>query len=330
MMQTDFTNRIRVQTNQLPKELTHAEIDETARSIALFYKSGEFICQTFFTPPLLGKINWVDGLDTSAQVYFREINFIVPNLLHLRLVGDEKDIREMCRNERLYDLLKGIQSTYTEEIRSRRYLDTTVGKQHWDLIVSLDKRNYWFANNVNYKGSKTRIDHVLIVGDRLLGLTESGEVIYTQLTPEVLEKEDLLLDVQPMEEVNKLGKVDLLEAVPNSDETFLVTIKNRVYQFTIWGDMVHFDMLDEKVERINSINFNNTRTIIATTDGIYELDVIEMPNMVKPTSLPRQIANPHLKTKFKTALYVEDPYILGVHPAMGVFAKTEDEKVVFF
>jgi hypothetical protein len=146
MRTQDFTNRIKVQTNVLPRELTQPEIDETARGIALYYKNNEFICQTFFTQPVLGEINWIDGLDPDAQVYFREINSIGPNLFHMRLIGGEDDIRKMFTNQHLYNLLHGIQRTLDDKVRSRRYLDTTMGKEHFDIIVSLDKKTYWFAN----------------------------------------------------------------------------------------------------------------------------------------------------------------------------------------
>lgn len=330
MKSRESINRIKVQTNRLPRELTRSEIDETARGIALYYKDNEFVCQTFFTPPVLGEINWIEGLDPNAPVYFREINYIGPNLFHIRLIGKEEDIRKMFTNQHLYTLLRGIQGTFTENVRSRRYLDTTIGKEHCDLIVSLDKKTYWFANWVKLNNQKTRIDNVLFAGNRLLGLTEKSEVVWGQLIPDVVEKQDFMLDVQLLDNVNKLGKIDLLETVPNTDDFFLATIKNTIYQFNIWGDLIYFNKLDDQVEHIKSIDFNNTRSIMSTTDGIYEVDVQEMPNMVKVTSLPRQIANPHLRDKFKMAMYVEDPYILGINPAIGVFAKTEDEKVVFF
>ncbi|GEM_PF-2116159 len=327
---TDFTNRIKVQTNQLPRELTQTEIHESARSISLYYRQGDFICQTFFTPPILGKINYIEGLDKSAQVYFREIQLIGPNLFHVRLVGAESDIRDMCRENRFYELLKGLQTTFNEQVRTRRYLETTTGKDQWDLIVSLDKKTFWFANYVRLEGKDTRLKNIIIVGDRLLGLTDDQQVVSGQLTPDIIEQQDLRLEVTPMKEVNEHGKVDVLENMPNTDDMFLATIKNGIYQFTIWGDLVHYDVLDDKLQRINSVNFNHTRSIMATNEGIYEMDVSEMPNMVKVTSLPRQIANPHLRKEFKTALYVDDPYILGVYPAVGIFAKTRDEKVVFF
>ncbi|MEJ2049094.1 MAG: hypothetical protein P8Y60_04485 [Calditrichota bacterium] len=330
MKTPELMNRIKVQTNRLPKELNRPEIDETARGIALYYRNNEFVCQTFFTPPVLGEINWIEGLDPNAEVYFREINYIGPNLFHIRLIGGEDPIRKMFTDQHLYNLLWGIQGTLNESIRSRRYLDTTRGKERYDVIVSLDKKTYWFANWVKLNNQKTRIDNVLIAGNRLLGLTENHEVVWSQLTPDVVEKQDVLLEVNPLETVNKLGKIDLLETVPNTDDFFLATIKNTIYQFNIWGDMIYFNKLDDQVKHITSIDFNSKRSIMSTTDGIYEVDVQEMPNMVKVTSLPRQISNPHLKNNFKMAMYVEDPYILGINPAIGVFAKTEDEKVVFF
>jgi hypothetical protein len=258
------------------------------------------------------------------------MNYIGPNLFHIRLIGNEDDIRKMFTNQNLYNLLRGIQGTLNEEVRSRRYLDTTKGKDHYDVIVSLDKKTYWFANWVKLDDQKIRIKNVLIAGNRLLGLTEKQEVVWGQLTPDVVEKQDILLDVKPLESVNKLGKIDLLETVPNTDDSFLATVKNAIYQFNIWGDMIHFNKLDEDVNHIKSIDFNSNRSIMSTTEGIYEVDVHEMPNMVKVTSLPRRIANPHLRDSFKTAMYVEDPFILGINPAIGVFAKTADENVVFF
>ena len=331
MMRTaTFTNRIKVQTNVLPTQLTTTEIHETARSIALYYKDGQFVCQTFFTPPLVGEINWVEGLERKADVHFREISLIGPNLFRLRLTGDEDKIRKMCQDDKLYTLIRGINETFTETVRKRRYIEVTGRTDHWDVLLSLDKKRYYLANYVDLDGKTTRIRNIIIVGDRLLGLTDKQEVVIGQLTPDVLEQENVNIKVNRMEEVNKLGKVDLLEPVPNSDDSFLVTIKNEVYQFNIWGELIHFNILEENVKHINSINFNHTRSIMATDNGIYEMDVMEMPNMVKPASLPRKIVNPNLGNKFKVALYVEDPYILGIHPALGVFAKTEDEKVLFF
>ncbi|MFQ5708480.1 MAG: hypothetical protein ACE5HO_13565 [bacterium] len=340
MRSADLTNRIKVQTTVRPNELTHNEICEITRSIALFYKNGEFICQNFFTPPILGEINLVEGLETNAEVYFREINLIGPNLFHIRLVGTENNVRAMCEDPAFYKHLGGISTTYalrsnsatqTETTaRTRKYLETTVGKERWDAIISLDKKNYSLVNYVLLKGKTIRIEQIVVLGDRLLGLTDKQEVVLGQLTPDVLERANVVLEVDLMTTINKLGKVDSLVPIPNSEDSFLVTVRNDVYQVNIWGDLIHFNMLDETVKRINSIHFNNTRTIMATSDGIFELDVVEMPNMVKSTSLPRQIINPHLRDNFKVALYVEDPNILGIDPAVGIFAKTEDEKVMFF
>ncbi len=330
MRAADFTNRVKVQTNALPKDLPEAEINETARGIAFYFKNNEFMYQTFFAKPLLGEINWLEGLDTSGEVYFREIDLIGPNLFHLRLVGHEDAIHKMCKGPQIYNLLRGIQKTYDEKVRSKRFLDTTLGLDRWSVIMSLDKKAYCICNYVKLNNKKTRIHNILVVGDRLLGLTTEGKMITGHLTPDLLDKKDLLLDVELFEEANRIGKIDLLEPVPNSDDCFLITIKNRIYQLNIWGDVVLFDTMDESVKEIKSINFNNARSILATDKGIFEVDVVEMPNMVKSASLPRQIVNNHLREGFKTAMYVEDPHILGVSPAVGIFAKTDDEKVVFF
>ncbi len=52
--------------------------------------------------------------------------------------------------------------------------------------------------------------------------------------------------------------------------------------------------------------------------------------MVITTSMPRQIINENLKQDFRLALYVDDPYTLGMNPQMGIFAKTRDDQVMFF
>ena len=118
--------------------------------------------------------------------------------------------------------------------------------------------------------------------------------------------------------------------MPNIENSFLATIKNTIYQFDLSGEMLRFKLLDENVKRINSVSFNNTRTIMATTEGLYEIEVIEGPNIIKAPSLPRMIVAPHLKDNFTVAMYFEDQEILGVSPATGIFAKTEDERVLFF
>jgi hypothetical protein len=55
-----------------------------------------------------------------------------------------------------------------------------------------------------------------------------------------------------------------------------------------------------------------------------------IPQMVRSTSLPRLISHPELKGSFAIGHYVEDPYILGVHPALGIPAKSENDRVVCF
>lgn len=330
MRAADFSNRVKVQTNALPKELSDTEINETARGIAFYYKNNEFMSQTFFAKPLLGEINWIEGLDTSGDVYFREIDLIGPNLFLLRLVGHEDAVNKMCRAQQIYTLLRGLHRTYDDKVRARRFLDTTLGLERWSVLISLDKKSYCLCNYVSLNKKRTRIHNILVVGDRLLGLTPDGKIVAGHLTPDLLDHKDMLLDVTYFEEANRLGKIDLIEPIPNSDDSFLVAMKNHIYQFNIWGDMSLFDTMDESVREIKSINFNNTRSIFATDRGIFEVNVIEMPDMVKAASLPRQIINNHLREGFKAAMYVEDPYVLGINPAVGVFAKTDDEKVVFF
>ncbi|MDR8390450.1 hypothetical protein NC796_04805, partial [Aliifodinibius sp. S!AR15-10] len=176
----------------------------------------------------------------------------------------------------------------------------------------------------------TRIHNVVIVGDRMIGLTPKNRCVIGQLIPDIIENTGMRMEVEPMEEVNKLGSVDLIEPVPNSEDLFLVAIKNTIYQFDIWGDMTRFDELEDEVQCINSINFNHTSSVLATNRGLYEIDVQEMPNMVKTQSLPRRISANHLRDEFEVALYTEDPYVLGIHPAVGIFSKTKDKKLYFF
>ncbi len=320
----------KLQTNIIPPELTPLEINEAARGVTLFYEGDQFKAQSFFTPPLIGAMNRLEGLDKEADVHFREIHMVGTNLFHVRVVSSEDKLRKMFADANLFNLLRGISGTLNEKVRSRWYLETTSGKERWDVLVSLDKKNFYLLNFVRLAGKKVHIENIIIVGDWLLGRTEQGDVVQAQLTPDVLEKEDFTLTVKPMEEVNKLGKIDLLEPIPNTEDSFLVCRGNVVYKFNIWGDMVQFNALEEKVKKIKSIGFNSTRSVFATSDGIYEVYVKELPNMVKVTSLPRQIAHPDLKSDFKMAQYVEDPYVLGIHPAMGIFAKTTDDKVFCF
>lgn len=121
--------------------------------------------------------------------------------------------------------------------------------------------------------------------------------------------------------------IDVLARVPNSDEVFLVSVQNRVYRVDLWGNMTSFEELPESVKQINSVEFNRVRSVLATTEGLFEVDVQEMPNMVRATGLPRQIMHTQLHDGFKVARYVEDPLVLGIHPAMAIVAKTKTEKV---
>jgi hypothetical protein len=320
----------KLQTNTIPPELTPLEINEAARGVTLFYVDNQFKSQSFFTPPLIGEINRLEGLDTEADVHFREIHQIGTNLFHVRVVAKENMLEKMFADPNLYSLLRGISSTLDENVRSRWYLETTTGREAWDVLVSLDKKSFYLVNNVKLRNKKVHIGNIIVVGDWLLGRTEEGEAVSCQLTPDVLEKENITLVVEPMESVNRLGRVDLLEAIPNSENSFLVCLSNVIYEFSIWGDMIQFNTLEEKVSKIKSIGFNSTSAILATNQGLFEVDVREMPNMVRAASLPRQVVHPDLRGSFKMAQYVEDPFVLGIHPAMGIFAKTTDDKVLCF
>ncbi|MBI2187617.1 MAG: hypothetical protein HYU37_10965 [Acidobacteria bacterium] len=70
------------------------------------------------------------------------------------------------------------------------------------------------------------------------------------------------------------------------------------------------------------------RSVLATSDGLFEIDIQEMPNMVQAKGLPRQIVYPELRKGFQVARYVEDPIVLGIHPATGIMAKTQDDEVI--
>jgi hypothetical protein len=321
------TNQLKVHTRPLPVEWTPAESAEVARALLLCYRDRQFTCQTFFTQPLIGQINWLDGLKQDAHVYFREVTAIGIDLFHLRLVGKEEDVQKMCREPGFYGVLRGIDATLTQDTRSRWYLDTASGKEQWDVIVDVPRKAFYLANHVNLRKTRTRIDNVIVVGDRLLGLTAKRELVIGKLTPDVIERDNVTLDVEPMENANKLGRIDALARVPNSDEVFLITVHNRVYHFDLWGTMTSFGELPESVKQINSVEFNRVRSVLATTEGLFEVDIQEMPNMVRATSLPRQVAHTQLREGFKVARYIEDPLVLGIHPATAIVAKTRNEKV---
>lgn len=70
------TNPIKLHTRPLPGDWTPAEAKEAARAVLLCYGNGQFTCQTFFTQPLIGQLNRVEGLSHDAQVYFRDVTLI--------------------------------------------------------------------------------------------------------------------------------------------------------------------------------------------------------------------------------------------------------------
>ena len=321
------TNQLKVHTRTLPVEWTPSEHSEVARALLLCYGDDEFTCQTFFTQPLIGQINWLEGLKRDAAVYFREVNAIGIDLFHVRLLGKEGDVRDMCRETGFYGLLRGISPTLTEDIRSRWFLDTVLGRDHWDVVIDLPRKSFYVTNWVNVRKTRTRIDNVIVVGDRVLGLTSKREVVIGQLTPEIVERENVILEMEPLQYVNTLGKVDALARLPNSDEVFLVTMENRVHHFDLWGNMTSFEELPEHVKQIHSVEFNHVCSVMATSEGLFEVDIQELPNMVRATNLPRQIVHAQLGGCFKMARYIEDPMVLGIHPAVAIMAKGEDGRL---
>jgi uncharacterized membrane protein len=260
-------------------------------------------------------------------VYFREIAAIGLNLFHVRVVGNEDDVWAMCGEPGLFNVLRAIDGTLTEDTRSRWYLDIAGSKAQWDAIVDVRRRAFYLANDVNVRQTRTRIGNIIVVGDRLLGLTDQRKLVIGKLTPDVFGGDNTILDAETMESVNKLGQIDLLAPVPNSDTVFLVTVRNPVYQFDLWGAMSSFEELPESVKQINSVEFNRARSVLATSEGLFEVDIQEMPNMVRATGLPRQIVHTELFDGFRVARYIEDSFVLGEHPAMAIIAKTRDEKV---
>jgi hypothetical protein len=327
---TNKSNLLRLKTNVLPPELTKLEMDEVAGSLTLYYKNGKYMCQNFFTPPRLGEINWLEGFEKDADVYIRSISHKGPNLYHVRFIGNEPNVRKVCSDPNFFKMLRGLSHTFTQENRVKRMVDTTIDRERWDGIAYLGAKKCYLANQVELDGKNARIDNVIVVGDRLFGLTREGKAVHTQLGPDIVEKENETLRVTYADNINKVGKIDLLACVPNSENSLMVTCKNHVYQCTVWGDIVRFETLDDQVKRVSSIDFNRVRSLLATNDGLFEIEVEEMPNMVRATALPRQISHPELRGSFKWGHYLEDPNILAVHPSIGILAKTETEKVVCF
>jgi hypothetical protein len=323
-------NHLRVQTSLVPQELTSIEVQEMARAITFYQKDGQYRCQSFFTSPRIGELNWVEGLEKSADVWFRSIRLIGCNLFDVRCVGAEGNVRKVCEDPGFHRILREISNTFTESVRSRKYLDTANGRDRWNVIISLDMQRYYLANYVNLDGKRTRIDNIVVIGDRFVGLTGEGKAVMGQITPEIMEMEHAALNANWMHDLNKLGRIDTLETVPNTETSFLACIKNVVYEFNLRGEQLRFETLDQNVKRINCVDFNHVRSLFATNDGLYEIEVEELPNMVRAASLPRLIAHPDLKGSFTNGHYIEDPFILGVHPAVGILAKTEGDKVVCF
>jgi hypothetical protein len=323
-------NCLQVQTNAIPGELTSIELDEIAKGISFYQKNGKYMCQTFFTPPRVGEINWIEGIEKSADMCFRSIRMIGSNLFHVQCKGAEKKVRQACTEPLFFQMLRSIKTTFTEALQSRVYLDTTAGHEYWDALASLDKRKVYLANHVNLSGKKIYIKNIIAVGDRLFGLTEDGRVVTDQLTPQMFEKDDYVMEVSVMDGFSKLGKIDTITSIPNSEMSFLACANNCAYQVDIRGDIARFQTFDDRVRQINHVAFNRVRSLFATNDGLYEIEVEELPQMIRGTSLPRLISHPDLKGSFSIGHYVEDPYILGVHPAVGILAKTENDRVVCF
>lgn len=321
---------LRVQTNAVPGEITPFEANEIARGISLFHKNGKFQCQTFFTPPRVGEINWIEGIEKGADACFRSIRLIGNNLFHIQWTGPEKKVRDACEDPMFFKMIRAISTTFTETLKSKSFLDATSGRETWDAIISLDKRGYFLVNHVDLDGKKIHIKDLVVVGDRLLGLTEEGKAVMCQLTPDVFEKKDYKLEVTLMNDLNRIGRIDMLSPVPNSEISFLACCQNSAHQVDIHGNMIRFQTFDDRVKQINHVDFNRVRSLFATNEGLYEVEVEELPQMVRSTSLPRLISHPELKGSFASGHYVEDPYILGVNPATGILAKTESDRVVCF
>lgn len=323
-------NVINVQTHELPPELTEETITGYSHGFSLFYTGGKFYYQTFFTPPTIGEMNRIEGLNNRGQVNIRSITKIGPITYHIRCSGDEKSIREMMTRENFYGLIRGMDRTLRKEDLSRRFIDLSSEFDQWNLLCSVSMKQTILLNYVEWNGRRMRLSNLITLNNKFLGISDEQKVYMGHLTPEIFTTPDRLLQVQPLDTVNTLGRIDLISQIPNTDTAFLVAVGNQIFEFTFWGDILHFQTLEENVSRINSITFNNTRGIVATNSGLYEMDVLEIPNMVKPYGLPKQIVNPLLKKEIEMALYVEDPEILGVHHAVGIIAKTEDNQVLFF
>jgi len=128
-----------------------------ARAITFYQKDGQYRCQSFFTSPRIGELSWDEGIEKSADVGFRSFQLIGCNLFHVRCTGAEGNVRKVCEDPSFYRMPREIDSTLTESIRSRKYLDTANGREKSDAIASLDRGRYHLAIWVNLDGKKTAL-----------------------------------------------------------------------------------------------------------------------------------------------------------------------------
>ena len=80
-----------------------------------------------------------------------------------------------------------------------------------------------------------------MLGDRFIGLTGEGKAAMGELTPDIMEAEHSPMDAEWMHDLNKLGKIDTLEMVPNSETSFLACIKNVAYEFNLRNEQIRFE-----------------------------------------------------------------------------------------
>jgi len=52
------------------------------------------------------------------------------------------------------------------------------------------RKAFYLANYVNLRKTRTRLDNLIIVDDRVLGLTTRREVVIGKLTPDIIEREN--------------------------------------------------------------------------------------------------------------------------------------------
>jgi hypothetical protein len=110
MKTNNHTHELKVQATRIPEQMTAVEAKEAASALSLYYRNGTFTCQNFFTPPRVGQVNWIQGLETEADLHFRFIHQIGPTLFHAQVVGDEAAVRRMCGEHGFYQLLRNIET----------------------------------------------------------------------------------------------------------------------------------------------------------------------------------------------------------------------------